>query len=258
MLGPRVKAVVMRMLPLPIWERALRLRPVRAMRDALIGPSDAAHLAEGPVRFERLSFHFAAPYRTWVKAKQSGIESRICRLLLSRCRDGSVGIDVGANAGFITTVMALGAAPSGKVFSFEADPAYFEVLRRNIRANGLGGVCEPFRAFVGSDETGDGRVSLDAMARQLALKRVDVLKVDVDGPDLDVLRGGRELLAKFRPLVVVEMSANQEAIYRFLKDEVGYTTLLDMSGEAVVPGQWPPNLIAGDGTIVLPERGSLS
>jgi hypothetical protein len=257
-LGRRLKAIAMAALPLSTWERLLRFPPVRALRDGFLGPSDPEHLAEGPVRFERLRFQFAAPYRTWLKAKQSGIENRICRLLLNRCRDGFVGIDVGANAGFISLVMSLGVAPSGKVFSFEADPHFYEVLKRNIRANGLQDVCAPLLAFVGSNSSGDGRVSLDEMARRLALTRVDLLKVDVDGPDLEVLRGGKDLLSRFRPLVVVEMSANQEAIYRFLKDEVGYTTLVGMSGEAVVPGQWPLNLFAGDGAIVIPERGQLS
>ena len=244
-------------LPLSTWERLLRLPPVRALRDALIGPSDAGHLADGPVQFERLHFQFAAPYRTWMKARQSGIENRISRLLLDRCRQGFVGIDVGANCGYLSLVMSMAVAPSGRVLSFEADPEFYEVLRRNIHANGLENVCSAFRAYVGT-ESGDGKVTVDEMARRQALSRVDALKIDVDGGDHDVLRGAKETLKRFRPLVVVEMAANQDAIYRFLKDEVGYATLLDQSGEAVVPGQWPLNLIAGDGAIVIPKRGELS
>jgi precorrin-6B methylase 2 len=256
-LGSRLKAIAMAALPLSTWERLLRLPPVRALRDALIGPSDAGHLAEGPVRCERLEFQFAAPYRTWMKARQSGIENRISRLLLDRCREGSVGIDVGANCGYLSLVMAMAVAPAGRVLSFEADPDFYDVLQRNILANHLGDVCATFRAYVGT-ESGEGKVTLDEMARRLALSRVDALKIDVDGGDYDVLRGATETLKRFRPLVVVEMAANQDAIYRFLKDEVGYTTLVGQSGERVVPGEWPLNLIAGDGAIVIPKRGELS
>ncbi len=244
-------------LPLSTWERLLRLPPVRSLRDALVGPSDTGHLAEGPVRFERLQFQFAAPYRTWMRARQKGIENRISRLLLSHCRDDSVGIDVGANCGYLSLVMSMAVTLQGRVLSFEADPAYYNVLRRNIRSNGLQNVCSAFRAFVGT-ESGEGKVTLDEMARRLALSRVDALKIDVDGGDYDVLRGAEDMLKRFRPLVVVEMTANQDAIYRFLKDEIGYTTLVGQSGELVVPGQWPLNLIAGDGAIVIPERGQLS
>src|SRR5262245_33378093 len=98
-LRSRVKAMAIGILPLSAWERLLRLAPVRSLRDAIVGPSDTGHLAEGPVRFERLEFQFTAPYRTWVRARQKGIENRICRLFLSHCRDGFVGIDVGANCG---------------------------------------------------------------------------------------------------------------------------------------------------------------
>ena len=247
----------MAVLPLSVWERLLRLPPVRALRDSFVGPSDTEHLAEGPVRFERLRFQFAAPYRTWMRARQRGIENRISRLLLSHCQEGSVGIDVGANCGYLSLVMSMAVALPGRVLSFEADPAYYDVLQRNIRSNGLQNVCSAFRAYVGT-ESGEGKVTLDEMARRLALTRVDALKIDVDGGDYDVLRGAEDMLKRFRPLVVVEMTANQDAIYRFLKDEVGYTTLIGQSGETVVPGQWPLNLIAADRPIVIPERGQLS
>ncbi len=255
-LSRRFKTIAMVALPLSAWERLLRLPPVRALRDALVGPSDPRHLAEGPVRFERLRFQFAAPYRTWMRARQSGIENRICRLVLDRCRDGSVAVDVGASNGFISVVMAMAVSPGGRVLSFEANAAYFELLQRNIRSNGLQNVCEVFCAFVGRESAGETRVTLDDIVRRRALSRLDVLKVDVDGPDLDVLHGARETLKRFRPLVVVEMSANHDAIYRFLKDEIGYSTLIGMSGETVQPGNWPPNLIAGDGPIAIPARGS--
>jgi hypothetical protein len=254
----RFKAIAMGALPLPAWDRLLRLRPVRAVRDALLGPSSAEHLAEGPVSFERLQFHFTAPYRTWLKARQSGIENRICRLFMDRCRDGFVGFDVGANAGFISIVTSMAVSPMGQVFSFEANRGYFDVLTRNIQANGLQDICHAFHAFVGRESANENRVTLDEMAQRLALKRLDVLKVDVEGGDLDVLLGGAEILRRFRPLVVVEMTTNQDAIYRFLKDDIGYPTLVGMSSEEVQPGRWPLNLIAGDGPIVIPPRGSLS
>src|SRR5262245_34165177 len=254
----RFKAFAMGVVPLPIWERLLRLPPVRALRDAVVGPSNAEHLAEGPVRFERLRFRFAAPYRTWVRARQSGIENRICRVILAKCRDGSVAVDVGASNGFISIVMAKAVSPGGRVLSFEANPVFFDLLQRNIRSNGLEGVCRTFRAFVGRESAGESRVTVDEMVRAQGISRLDVLKVDVDGPDLDVLHGARETLKRFRPLVAVEMTDNQEAIYRFLKDDIGYSTLVGMSGETVQPGNWPPNLFAGDGPIVIPARGSLT
>ncbi len=258
-IAERLKASALRLLPVSAWERALGLRPVRVLRDTLVGPSDTVHLAEGPVSFERLRFRFVAPYRSWLKARRSGIESRICRLIMDRCHEGSVCLDVGASSGFISLVMALSVGRAGRVVSFECDSGYWDVLRRNIQINGLEQICVPVRATVGSHmTTGHDRVSLDDVVLRMGLPRVDVVKIDVDGGDLDVLRGARELLWRWRPLVVVEMERNHEAIYDFLHREIGYSTIVGMSGEAVTPGQWPANLIAGEGAIVIPIRGGLS
>lgn len=254
----RLRAIAAGLLPQELWRRILRWGPLKTLQNRLAGPSDASHLAEGIVRFESLTFDFAAPYHTWIKARRRGIENRICRLVMTRCREGSVGIDVGANAGFISLVMALSVRPSGRVLSFEADAGLHDVLQRNIRTNGLESVCTPVQAFVSESSRRDRHVSLDEAASSHNLSRLDFLKIDVDGGDLDVLRGARELLRRWRPVVVVEMAANQGAIYSFLKEEIGYPTLVGMSGEACVPGQWPVNLIAGDGPIAIPPRGHFS
>lgn len=246
------------MLPPDAWRRVLRFGPVRTLRDRLVGPSDVRHLADGVVRFERLSFRFEAPYGVWIKARRRGIESRICRLVMTRCHEGSIGIDVGANCGFISVIMGLSVGATGRVFSFEPDEAFYRILESNIHHNGLAGRCTPLPVSVGRQPAGEKDVSLDGLAGRLGLDRVDVLKIDVDGPDLDVLVGARALLTRCRPLVIVEMSANQAEVYGFLKDEVGYTTLVGMEGEPVVPGAWPPNLIAGDGPILIPAKGELS
>ena len=256
-IGNRVRSILLRVLPPRAWRGVLRFAPVRVVRDRFVGPSDTGHLAEGTVRFECLRFRFLAPYGVWVKARRRGIENRICRLLMTRCREGAIGIDVGANCGFISMVMALSVGSTGRVFSFEPDERFHRILESNIRNNGLAARCTPLRLAVGRGK-GPTDVSLDEMVGRLALDRVDVLKIDVDGPDLDVLLGARDLLKRWRPLVVVEMSANQAEIYGFLKDDVGYTTLLGMEGEPVVPGAWPLNLIAGDGDIAIPARGGLT
>jgi hypothetical protein len=98
--------------------------------------------------------------------------------------------------------------------------------------------------------------TLDRVVADYGLKRVDMVKVDVDGADYDVLWGGRDVLARFHPLLVVEMEAKQDEIYRLVK-QLGYTQCLGMQGEHVVPGKWPPNLIAGTGSLEIPGRGAL-
>jgi hypothetical protein len=146
--------------------------------------------------------------------------------------------------------MALTVGDTGRVLSFEMDPSFFQILGNNIAANALDRVATPMLGEVSADAD-----SLDAAAERFDLKRLDFIKIDVDGGDYDVLRGGLRSLKRFRPVVVVEMTKNQEAICALLRDEVGYTTLVGMSGEPVDASAWPPNVIAATGPIEIPPPG---
>src|SRR5258708_3621000 len=48
--------------------------------------------------------------------------------------------------------------------------------------------------------------TLDHFVAHQAINRLDLIKLDVDGHELPVLRGGREALKKYRPILVMEMS----------------------------------------------------
>jgi tRNA G37 N-methylase Trm5 len=136
------------------------------------------------------------------------------------------------------------------VLSFEMQPTYFEVVRANIAANGLEKTITPILGEVSADAG-----SVDSAVERFGLQRFDFLKIDVDGADFGVLRGAVRSLKRFHPVVVVEMTRNQDEIYAFLRDEVGYTTLAGMSGEPVDRSAWPPNLIAANGPVEIPPPG---
>ena len=48
-------------------------------------------------------------------------------------------------------------------------------------------------------------VPLDAIVKELDLRRIDLVKIDVEGAELQVLRGMTESLAKYRPKVIIEL-----------------------------------------------------
>ena len=122
------------------------------------------------------------------------------------CRDhilpGMVVVDCGAHHGMMTVLFALWTGLTGKVLAYEAIPANREVIEKNVRLNGLGNVI--IRSFGVSDRNGKvclltntsnsspggtemfDVVTLDA---DLADQRVDFLKFDVEGSELDALTG---------------------------------------------------------------------
>jgi FkbM family methyltransferase len=129
--------------------------------------------------------------------------------------------DLGANIGFFTVLGARAVGAGGKVYAFEPTPATAAVLRRNVDANGVAAQVELVEAAVsaapgrarfaiyasaaanaiavdGDDaNTIDVEVtSLDAYFGGRGWPRVDLVKMDVEGQELAVFRGMRELVAR--------------------------------------------------------------
>jgi transcription antitermination factor NusA-like protein len=52
---------------------------------------------------------------------------------------------------------------------------------------------------------------IDDVVGELGLKRVDVVKIDVEGAEYNVLRGARATLTRFHPKIVLEVSPQELA-----------------------------------------------
>jgi FkbM family methyltransferase len=146
---------------------------------------------------------------------------------LAELRPGDVAVDVGANIGLFTLLMARIVGPGGRVIAYEPEPDNLALLRDNVAFNYLTGWVEIIdRAAAGEAGTATffatdrfkGNSSLiehtsdyftefgvDASARieveterlddRLAdLDRIALLKIDVEGAELGVLQGARGLL----------------------------------------------------------------
>jgi FkbM family methyltransferase len=140
--------------------------------------------------------------------------------------------DIGANIGVFTVEIARSLGPSGQVVAFEPAPHAFAVLLRNIKLNRLGNVT-PIAVGL-ADVAGPGQLylrpamnlgaasfvaqpgavpdavvglwRLDDLVTQRGLPDPTVVKVDVEGFELRVLRGAVELIERARPVIVTEWS----------------------------------------------------
>jgi FkbM family methyltransferase len=127
---------------------------------------------------------------------------------------GSVVFDVGAHAGFYTLLASELVGDAGKVIAFEPLPRNLAFLRAHLDLNAVGNV-EVIAAAVsdvdgaagfqdgpdsstGFISSSGGRqvaaVSLDALVHEGRIPRPDFLKIDVEGAEMRVLRGGRRVL----------------------------------------------------------------
>lgn len=145
--------------------------------------------------------------------------------------DGSVLVEVGANAGYMTVPLARMVGEAGRIVAFEPQPAIHRLLCANVALNGLARVAcihaaagtvagaievpeiDPAKAGnYGAVSLADGasggrsvRVPLVSLDRACAgLERLDAMKIDVEGMELDVLKGAQGLIDRFRPVIVPE------------------------------------------------------
>jgi len=175
-------------------------------------------------------------------------EWRELKIMLDACRrlTPQVFIDVGANLGLYSCVLARsGAVP--RVVAFEPDRANFERLSANVRLNGLAGRVDLHEAAVGArageamlvpseasnrgmsrigegDAAGGYRVPVVALDDVLRHdKGPVVLKVDVEGYEIEVLTGAARMLAGSGGFAQIEGRSDRAAgVIRELMETFGW------------------------------------
>jgi FkbM family methyltransferase len=212
----------------------------------------------------RLVYDYGSRYD---REDQQMYESVVYRALVDSVREGMTVCDIGAHVGLLTLAAAKRVGATGHVFAFEPAPEALATLQRHIRFNGYGDRAEaigsvvsdtdgvvPFYVYRDSMSASLGRTNLDVLSPQRRsdplLKAVevrvpsvtldrfckdrdvkpDILKIDVEGAELRVLRGARDLLLRKRIVVLCEIHPQQMencgstlAEFKAFLQSVGYT-----------------------------------
>jgi FkbM family methyltransferase len=156
-------------------------------------------------------------------------EPRLQNALLKVSEECGSFADIGANAGFYSIAVAA-TNPHCQVLAFECNPAIREIFEQNVQLNGLQNIT--IRSEALSDNsgeaifyvpafTGSGGGSLQDLHPEegesqkfqvsmmpldsLNLKRIDLMKIDVEGAELSVIRGGIDSISVSRPTIFIEL-----------------------------------------------------
>jgi precorrin-6B methylase 2 len=132
-------------------------------------------------------------------------------------------LDLGAGVGDYTLFSSIRVGRSGKIVSVEADPKTFQLLKKNIEENKLKNVI-PLNMFVSSER----ERSIDFIVEKLKLKRVDLIKMDIEGEEYNALKGAIKTIRKFKPKIIIEIHSKnlRERILEFLKN-YGYNLVFE-------------------------------
>jgi FkbM family methyltransferase len=187
-------------------------------------------------------------------------------ILLSFVRDDTVFLDVGANLGFFSLLIGRRVHPVGQVHAVEPNPALMKLLRASVYLNGLGsfdgsaglivshriaaGDRDAHAVFAAPDQHLGGATEIDERSGyegqtfSSEIRRLDdilgpdfacdLVKIDVEGHELDAMRGMREILQRSPGVKILfeKLGASQG-------DELaveGFLAELGLSMYAVDPG----------------------
>lgn len=148
-------------------------------------------------------------------------------------KEGDVFVDVGANIGGYTLVAARLVGETGKVIAFEPVKFVYDRLCFNIDLNKLGNVSAEKSALYkesgtltlhvsdrenmgmssifhhdtesGQTEKADA-IALDDYIKTSGIKKIKLIKIDVEGAELEALKGMQRILRDLRPIIIAEVS----------------------------------------------------
>jgi len=144
---------------------------------------------------------------------------------------GSVILDVGANFGYYSLKLASALRGEGRVFAFEPSSAIFSRLEQNIRLNCLESLVTAIRSGLSDDvgfahleqceaNSGAATLSMEGKGERIVLDTLDnfcetqkiskfnLIKIDVEGNELRVLRGGTRVFASHKPIIMLEFNTS--------------------------------------------------
>lgn len=195
------------------------------------------------------------------------------RALQRFIRRGDVVVDIGGNMGQYASRMAELVGPSGKVVSFEAVPETYRLAKRilirfpNVELHNVALSSTPghVRMALYSDRHGRLRTGLSSVAETAWLgdpsefvevpsttldlaveplqpRPIHFIKCDVEGHEMEVLRGAVKVLCEDRPIVLCETTCSQLGQLEHLLDSLDYDVRrLDNSGLVPVADYSGPN-----------------
>lgn len=163
--------------------------------------------------------------------------------------------DIGSNTGSFIFLPLLNKFI--KCYAFEPNPIAYEVLKENIELNSLNDYVKAYNLGVWSEQKilelkiskdttdsglstfGDNPsrlkydnksgeyeikkincITIDSMMNDLNLKTIDIIKIDTEGSELEILKGGEKTLKKYYPPILLEFDDKNTIQFGYKRDSI--------------------------------------
>ncbi|MCJ7515976.1 MAG: FkbM family methyltransferase [Dehalococcoidia bacterium] len=168
--------------------------------------------------------HVNATFGLTLQSTGTYISERLMsNLFIELLKEGMVVVDIGAHVGYYTLLAAKAVGDKGKVFCFEPGPANYVLLLKNIEENNCNNIVPvqkavskrtgPIKLFIAKDPSGHSIASDNPHQKAIVVDSITideffagreypihVIKIDVEGAEMAVLQGMRNIIAKNRRL----------------------------------------------------------
>lgn len=224
---------------------------LNGIRNKYLRPDNKSLIISEEVVWGKGKFQFCAPVKMALKAKKVGIESKLLRNSLKLIQDHKIEkpviLDIGANYGFISLAMQSNLTKDAKIVSFEPHPDIASAFQQSVTQNKMSNITIE-NVAIGSEDC-DIQLNLYGQSSNIlntnneligttTIKQINLdnylksknlqpnyIKIDVDGYELNVLKGLIDTITAFKPIMVIETNDDYKVL-EFLK-KCGYT-LLDL------------------------------
>ena len=180
-------------------------------------------------------------------------------------------LDVGANVGFCSILLARLVGAHGNVVSFEPMASNARMIGRNAKANAYAhisvhelalGKVDGHVAFAVSENPNWGKlaslgapakmsgeqsvrvVRLDSLIRERTVPPPDLIKIDVEGGETDVLEGAAETLRSARPILLIDLHGTNAAVARILEEQGYDARVLGGGRTTLTEARWDVEVVA--------------
>jgi FkbM family methyltransferase len=153
-------------------------------------------------------------------------------------KSGNNVLDIGAQVGYTALVFSKIIGANGKIFAFEPERANYASLQKNLGLNNISNVktfkkavaetAKSIRLYLSNDNNAGSHstvfndrtlknefeeveaITVDSMMPELP--KISCIKIDVEGAEIDVITGAKELLKRDSPFIIAELSAELQKL----------------------------------------------